>query len=58
MVFKKIFGVILILIGIPLTFIYMLWPLSGNHGATWLEFLPILAATSSLIVIGIFLVRK
>jgi len=55
--FKKIFGVILVLIGLPLTLLYGMWPLTGNHGAEWLEFLPILSITGGMVVLGIYLIN-
>ncbi len=50
-------GIILILLGIPFTLIYILWPITGNHGATWLQFLPLILISSGVVVLGIFLIK-
>ena len=55
--FRRVLGSILILVGALMTFLYALWPLTGNHGATWLQFLPFIAFSAGLAVIGVLILK-
>ena len=55
--FRKVLGSILILVGAPMALYYALWPLSGSHGATWLQFLPPIAFSAGLAVIGVLILK-
>ena len=55
--FRNVLGSILILIGVLMTFLNALWPLTGTHGATWLQFLPFIAISAGLAVIGVFVLK-
>ncbi len=56
-IFLNILGYILIIGGGIVSFLLALWPLTGNHGATWGQFAPIIAPSVGVLIAGIVLVK-
>ncbi len=55
--FRMFLGFILILVGTLMVLMYFLMPLTGFHGATWLQVLPYIAFGAGLAVIGVLFIK-
>ncbi len=54
---RKIFGSVLFIFGGLLTLYFSLWSITGNHGTTWSQLLPVIAMSIGIFAFGVYLMK-
>lgn len=52
-----ILGVVIVFIGILISFYYMVWAITGSHGVTWFQMSPGIMTGAVIAALGFFLTK-
>ena len=52
---RKVLGIVIALFAGLMTLKLVFWPLTGNHGATWSQFVPYIVVSGGVTAFGVYL---